>query len=259
MKYVLPILGVLGLLLLSACLTKPTCVDPYVAIGKECCLDNDKNNVCDTASPTEKMTSVDELQRQVDLLLNATEQKANEVHSRIENASKENASATVNASDMNVSASNASTSTVASSNASNVSQPATGLPAGPYVFASAALKGTRDGVTLGIEDVTFVKKGDDWGELSSISFVVDNQGPVEIQPMLEVIVFDNDDGNYLPSDEVSTVEIVKPGRFLKRTMNMSLSLSRINATKTFRVLLTNGLVPESSTVVSVTEERVFNK
>jgi len=257
MKLIIPVISVLALLTLSACLMKPTCVDPYVAIGKECCLDSDKNNVCDAASPTEKMTSVDELQRQVDLLLNATQQKADEVHSKIENASKANVS--TNVSSANVTISNASTSTASSPNASSVSQPATGLPTGPYVFASAALKGTRNGITLGIEDVTFVKKGDDWGELTGISFVVDNQGSVDIQPMLEIIVFDNDDGNYLPSDDIAVVEIVKPGRYLKRMMNMSLSLSRINATKTFRVLLTNGLVQDSSTVVSVTEERVFNK
>ncbi len=390
-------LFVVVLLVLSGCTLRPSCVDPFVAIGRECCLDEDRNNACDTGAQTPQIPSVDELQRQVDELLNVTETKAAEIHATVENgtnASKETSSnavlrvapfafsleselagftvterhgvrltdapylleamskadferlgfdggyllnASENASSRNVQqvvlrfntsqgasdfvedrrvffkkvmlssdidklfdetyafSGSGDVVMVRRSNVVNylrltgfsskqVSElvplmrirfdvdktpaaiPADVYPArvssvgaGPYAFGAGVLKGTRDSVTLGVEEVIFKKKGADWGDIIGITFVVDNQGTIDIKPALEILVFDSEDGQYLPSADVAADEVLHPGEYVRKSVNLSLSISRINASKTFRVLVTDALVTDVTTVVSVTDERVFNK
>ena len=71
------ILVLFGALVISGCnLSKPTCNEPYILVGNDCCLDQNNNKICDndeTSEVKEKIEQQKSLEKLKEVVENTTE------------------------------------------------------------------------------------------------------------------------------------------------------------------------------------------
>jgi len=93
-------------------------------------------------------------------------------------------------------------------------------------------------LTLTIGKIGTELKGEDWGKITSIELEIDNQLR-DITPVIKVYVFDSQDeattrNLVRESDELSRIDV---GSTLKKTLKSSISVNRLNLTKTLNIVM----------------------
>ncbi len=106
------------------------------------------------------------------------------------------------------------------------------------LFSRSLAKNTQNGITLSIDGYKFEKRGDNWGQLTEISFTLENRGSSTIYPDLVVELYDkNTDMKNVPSKKVELDIILNEGDSASKSVSFELGASSIETNKTIRLFL----------------------
>ncbi|MBI1936230.1 hypothetical protein HYS31_07365 [Candidatus Woesearchaeota archaeon] len=131
-----------------------------------------------------------------------------------------------------------------------------------FKFSPNSFVATQNGISISLDNYTFVKKGDDWGKIVDMTVTVLNKGNDPINPKALVVLHDDNDKKdewIQPKAEINfDTWSLAVGDHITKKVTTNIAFNEINLTKRLTLVLTGKYDFDNSALVALDKDIKFN-